>query len=556
MVVASLPCAYHLHTSDFVFVSLPPDSEKSSLVSLLSLFSLSFRRTVLRDSRAVLLQDYQAYLYLPLVIRVLQRVCDMDVTLQDALVTAPPPVLLPAKQSRGRKRKAQKDTSAALYCLCGYGDGEMVFCDSGDKKCLGNHWYHLECVGLAHRAPRGEWWCPDCKARGAKPNKNNSASGKGGKKTSSSAVVIVADESNYVFEPKVKATKGVLTTASLVKVEAAERQSRKAMEDVLINARLLGFNKAGQVVRPESGLDSTAQFPDGLCRFKMTTADLAAMQSLHRIIVEMLAAENRLTPWAGVAESDARKRGYAFLPSCYGHFGKQALTSAGVNFHAAEKSSSDAKKDEQANWHSCVRLSVGSLTDDHISALETLVATVKELVPAKYRSCISIDKLQALQPNLHHGRDHLPGISNFYSNCASFLIVLLAHLDSPLHDGFGVVIVTVCVHQGAQILLLPSDDALSNGKPYVFDAAQGEVYVLSGASRNIFDHGVVCENERRTAATRTSYLPDKPVKKKRASKNDPKNIGRESLNLRFHIHGNKPGLPFYVGEEIPVLIER
>ena len=104
--------------------------------------------------------------------------------------------------------------------------------------------------------------------------------------------------------------------------------------------------------------------------------------------------------------------------------------------------------------------------------------------------------------------------------------------------------------------MLPSDDTLPNGKPYVFDASQGEVYVLSGASRNIFDHGVVCDNEKRTAATRKSYLPEEPVKKRRASKKDPKNIGRESLNLRFNIHGNKPGMPFYVGEEIPVLIGR
>ena len=353
----------------------------------------------------------------------------MDVILQDALALSPPeesgdatrtpikdssgaPTEIPsAKQSRGEKRKAEKLSTADLYCLCGYGDGEMIFCDSGDKKCLGNHWYHLECVGLAHRAPRGEWWGPDCKTRATKIGNSKAPNVRNGKR--SSAVVVVADESNYIFEPKVKAAKGVLTTASLVKVEAAERQSRKAMEDILINARLLVFNKVGQVVRPESGLDSIALFPDGLCRFKMTAADLSAMQSLHRIIVELLAAENRLTPWAGVAESDARKRGYAFLPSTYGHFGKHALTSAGVTFHAAEKSSHDAKKDEQANWHSCVRLSVGNLTDHHISALETIVDTVKRLVPAKYKSCISLDKLQALQPNLHHGRDHLPGTSNF-----------------------------------------------------------------------------------------------------------------------------------------------
>jgi hypothetical protein len=34
------------------------------------------------------------------------------------------------------------------------------------------------------------------------------------------------------------------------------------------------------------------------------------------------------------------------------------LTSKGVNFHAAEKTSGDAKKDESANWKSCTRLSL------------------------------------------------------------------------------------------------------------------------------------------------------------------------------------------------------
>ena len=134
-----------------------------------------------------------------------------------------------------------------------------------------------------------------------------------------------------------------------------------------------------------------------------------------------------------------------------------------------------------------------------------------------------------------------------------------------MHDGFGVVIVTICVHQGAQILLIPSDDKLScsSCKNYVFDAPEGDVYVLSGNSRNIFDHGVVCEHQKRTTVARkqfgdldsdTDQLKIIPPKKKKKSKNDPQNIGRESLNLRFCIHGNKPGMSFYVDDEIPVHI--
>ena len=39
---------------------------------------------------------------------------------------------------------------------------------------------------------------------------------------------------------------------------------------------------------------------------------------------------------------------------------------------------------------------------------------------------VSLERLVAAQPNLHNGARHLP-----------------PHLDFPLHDGFGVVIVTV-----------------------------------------------------------------------------------------------------------------
>jgi hypothetical protein len=51
-----------------------------------------------------------------------------------------------------------------LYCICGYGDGEMIGCDG--IKCPGNNWYHYECLGLkfSHQ-PRGTWFCPPCKIK-------------------------------------------------------------------------------------------------------------------------------------------------------------------------------------------------------------------------------------------------------------------------------------------------------------------------------------------------------------------------------------------------------
>ena len=291
------------------------------------------------------------------------------------------------------------------YCLCGYGDGEMIYCDSGDQLCAGSHWYHLDCILPGNKSvPRGKWCCPDCIDRA----KNRATHRK--KEIRRKSRVIVADERNYVIELGSKSGKGPLTTASLIKVDAAERQSRQLMDNMLMGAKLLGFDPKGRVLPTEKSNKSQLYFPSGLCRFRLSPSDLSKLQSLHRVIVRLLSKGNRLTPWAGVAQSDSRKRGYAFLPAKYGNFGKIALCNAGVHFHAAEKLYHEAKKDEKANWNSCARLTQEDFTDDHVDVLQTLISTLHDIIPIKYRPCISMDKLVALQPNLHDGLDHLPGM--------------------------------------------------------------------------------------------------------------------------------------------------
>jgi hypothetical protein len=144
---------------------------------------------------------------------------------------------------------------------------------------------------------------------------------------------------------------------------------------------------------------------------------------------------------------------------------------------------------------------------------------------------MSLDQLHALQPNLHNNLDHLP-----------------PHIDSPLNDGFGVIIVTICVYQSAQILLLSNE----NNKSYLFEGNEGDVYILSGKSRNDYDHGVICELEKRK---KNKLIQSNEIKiKKPKNKNKYMNNGRESLNLRFSIHGNKPDLPYYVYDEMPDFI--
>jgi hypothetical protein len=142
--------------------------------------------------------------------------------------------------------------------------------------------------------------------------------------------------------------------------------------------------------------------------------------------------------------------------------------------------------------------------------------------------------------------------SKLLSDINTLYFVSEAHTDSPLNDGFGVVIVTICVHQFANILLSSNECSKSN---WLFEAQEGELYVLSGDSRNVFDHGVICPLEKRKVKLIREDDRDSqrtPKRKRKRSQSGP--VGRESLNLRFALHGNKPGLPFYVGEEMPFFL--
>ena len=434
------------------------------------------------------------------------------------------------KKTNTRKgRHFRAKVSVTTYCICGYGDGDMIGCDGESSFCPGKKWYHLECLGM-DREPRGTWYCPDCAERETK--KIN--------RKRKQVIPAQLDLSHLLDEKKFVVSKKELKIISgkasgvivPLKVEAAERQSRDEMELLRAKAKLLSFNEKGQVVQCAG---NTGDFPNGLCNFRVETDHFTALQSLHRIIVRALSGEQRLTPWAGVGESDQRKRGYAFLPSTFGKFGKSALIAGGINFYAAEKKGSEAKNDENANWKSCIRLKSTDITEDHEMALKALIKKVAHIVPEKYKKCVTLEQLHAIQPNLHNGLDHLP-----------------AHLDSPLNDGFGVVIVTVCVHQSAQILLLSN----KSSKSWLIDVNEGDTYVLCSDARNAYDHGVICPLDKRRTALRENRSDGQtgPQKKKK-SKRGSENVGRESLNLRFGLHGSHPGTPFYVGDEMPLVFK-
>ena len=242
--------------------------------------------------------------------------------------------------------------------------------------------------------PRGAWFCPSCLARKKAAEEVEKRLAFGNTKRRR----IEVDEEKYVLSSQKNDT-------LLLKVDAAEKQSREEMEKLMFVSKILTFSSTGVVIDPGNMKD----FPRGLCRLRIAPDTFRCIQSLHRHIVDLLAEEARLTPWAGVAESDKRKRGYAFLPPSYGKFGKSPLTSAGVNFHAAEKRGGQAKKDEAANWHSCVHLREKDMTIEYRDALQAVVDIVRSAVADKYKSCLSLNNLHALQPNIHNGLDHLPG---------------------------------------------------------------------------------------------------------------------------------------------------
>ena len=123
----------------------------------------------------------------------------------------------------------------------------------------------------------------------------------------------------------------------------------------------------------------------------------------------------------------------------------------------------------------------------------------KTLLVALSRDTRRGSDLIAYQTNLHNGARHLA-----------------AHLDWPLHEGFGRVIVTVAMRGSATILLIAGDEG-DEGKEddevqqpaWRFHLNQGECYVLSGRARNRCLHAVLADDADGT---------------------------RESLNLRFGIH--------------------
>ena len=106
---------------------------------------------------------------------------------------------------------------------------------------------------------------------------------------------------------------------------------------------------------------------------------------------------------------------------------------------------------------------------------------------------VRTEEIAAVQPNLHNGTTDLP-----------------LHLDFPMHEGFGKVIVTVAVRGSGIILLLDDGDEGETPMSWKFHVEEGAAYAISGNARNLCCHGVLADG-----------------------------TDRESLNLRYGLHTEK-----------------
>ena len=238
----------------------------------------------------------------------------------------------------------------------------------------------------------------------------------------------------------------------------------------------------------------------GLLKLSLPAEDHAIFCRLHDDIKARHAS--KMAGWGGTDDRSGRLR-------CYGYVRTSVAERHYTQSHAMrEYEGAKAELDREANRRASTMLEADELPEGFDAALARLCARVAKEVPAAYRSAVSPDQLVAAQPNLHNGQRYLK-----------------PHLDEPLHDGFGVVIVTVAVRGAAHVLLQSSSAADGEGlapadadaaarRCFRLDAEACEAYVLSGAARNTCLHGVLSVEGSEA---------------------------RESLNLRFGLHSAEPG---------------
>ena len=232
---------------------------------------------------------------------------------------------------------------------------------------------------------------------------------------------------------------------------------------------------------------------------------LEALRALHERIKDQ--AHGTWASWSG-SPNDPRRRAFGVLPHTLGCRDtvqerldistpwRGSSSSSGSN-NQQQLPAVEESNDERSRNHQAI-VQLHELPEGTCDAIDWLCQTLRPAIPQSSSSSSSkegvqdylhYDHLIAAQPNLHCGRDLLP-----------------IHVDHPLKDGFGVIIVTISMVGSGTILLQNFTETQKRTMP----VAQGQAYMLSGRARDACAHGVV--------ATKSE---------------DGK---RESLNLRFGLH--------------------
>ena len=231
----------------------------------------------------------------------------------------------------------------------------------------------------------------------------------------------------------------------------------------------------------------------------------------------------------------------------------------------------EAAADVAANRRASVLLKASELPEGLDSALRNLTHTLAPLVPEAYRAILTPEQLVAAQPNLHNGKAYLPShldepcVACGMGGAAAPARARPAHPDAGpparrLHDGFGIVIVTVAIGGSARILITESPWDARERREHWFPLRPGQAYALSSDARNVCLHGVLADDgcDRRESLNLRALAaePDpascrvaRPARL-RPSSTGPFDCGRPRLGTGFGLHAAERGVPFSAYDEI------
>ncbi len=207
------------------------------------------------------------------------------------------------------------------------------------------------------------------------------------------------------------------------------------------------------------------------------------LKALHEQIKEQTKV---WASWSGSIE-DPRKRAFGFLPETLGQD-----SDIREKLDISTPWSKDNNGEERKRNHRAMVV-LEALPDGTREAIEYLCQEFSKQLSSNsnLQKYLQYTNLIAVQPNLHSGRELLP-----------------THVDHPMKDGFGVIIVTIGMVGSGTILL---QDYMDKQKR-TMQVSVGQAYMLSGTVRDACTHGVVAASGH-----------------------------RESLNLRFGLHDFERG---------------